>query len=289
MFQVYTVMAFVDNSLGGNAAGVCLLDTPISADKMQQIAQQVNYSETVFIQLLDNHIVSMRYFTPTEEVDLCGHATLAGFHWLSQRNLISIGTYTLATKNLNLTVTVDSDQIFMEQPPAVIHIIPENYKAIIYALSTGIDSSVALYSASTGIVDLMLPFIDGEALAAFKPDFKQLSEVCIKIGVQGVHAYAPYSVALGVAPVARTPMAETYWVRNFAPLLGIDEESATGTSNCALSGLLAQLGNPASEFCFYQGMWMNAPSIIRTRRQDDLIFVVGGQCRVADLPPLIFH
>lgn len=288
MLEVYTVMAFVDKGQGGNAAGVCLVDTPVPEDKMQEIAKQVNYSETVFIQILTDRTVSMRYFTPTEEVDLCGHATLAGFHWLQQRQLLTSGEYTLITKHQQLTVSVEAHQIFMEQPAAVIHKIPEDLEAIIYALSTGIDFQGALYSASTGIVDLMLPFMDGEALSAFNPDFKQLSEVCIKIGVQGVHAYAPYSHTSEVATVSRTPRAESYWVRNFAPLLGIDEESATGTSNCALSGLLAQLGNPASEFCFFQGMWMNAPSIIRTRRQKDAIFAVGGQCKITNLPPLRF-
>lgn len=289
MLEVYTVMAFVDGDHGGNAAGVCLVNTPLDAMKMLSIAEQVNFSETVFIELLDARTVAMRYFTPVEEVDLCGHATLAGFHWLVQRGILSLGSYELVTRSHRLEVSIDANSIFMEQPAAVLTEIPLAHWNCIYELCDNIDRSQPLYSASTGIVDLMLPFRDGEALASFAPDFGKLAEVCSAIGVQGMHAYTPYTGNMTNQMSACTPLANAYWVRNFAPLLGIDEESATGTSNCALSGLLAHLGNEATDFCFYQGMWMASPSIIQTRRLVGGAYSVGGRCKVLESAPKRFE
>ena len=266
MHKTDTIWSFCSGDTGGNAAGVHLLTEVISASTMQQIAQEVGYSETVFIQIMDSRHIKMRYFTPVEEVDLCGHATIAAFYWLLQNNHINVGEYVLVTDKARLMVWVDVDKIFMEQPPVQITRISKSNLNLLLDLSEAIDIETEIYAASTGITDLMLPFKTIAGLENFTPDFDFISQVCIKLGVQGIHAYSKSN-------------DKEYYVRNFAPLLGINEESATGTSNCALSGLLDLTQNGSHEFTFLQGMRMEEPSIIYTRRLAVGQYSVGGSCR----------
>lgn len=263
MLTVYTVMSFSSGLVGGNSAGICLTSEALSNEVMQGVATRVGYSETVFIKLLGEKDIQMRYFTPSEEVDLCGHATIAGFHWLLEHRHIEGSSFRLITGRHHLSIEVVNGIFFMEQPKVILErVMLEDYEHI-YELSQQICKDQQLYKASTGIVDLMLPFNDEQSLENYIPDFIHIARVCKTIGVQGIHAYA--KAGEGV-----------YSVRNFAPLLGIDEESATGTSNCALSGLLYHQGTTRDSFIFKQGMWMQQPSIILTKRMLENQFSVGG-------------
>ena len=83
--QYYIVDAFTDKPFGGNPAGVVLLDSDFPADSlMQQVAAELRYSETAFVQRNGANEFTVRYFTPRSEVDLCGHATIATFGLLWQ-------------------------------------------------------------------------------------------------------------------------------------------------------------------------------------------------------------
>src|SRR5487761_2487787 len=81
MMRIFTVDAFADAAFGGNPAGVCLLESARPDDWMQSVAVEMRHSETAFVLELDGRI-SLRWFTPSVEVDLCGHATLATAHVL---------------------------------------------------------------------------------------------------------------------------------------------------------------------------------------------------------------
>ncbi len=265
--KVETVWSFSTNNQGGNAAGICFTEQSLDNNQMQVIAKKVGYSETVFIKIIDSKQIGMRYFTPSEEVPLCGHATIAGFYWLLVNKVISEGEFTLIAGNQYLKVWVEGDCIFMEQPPA--HIVPVHSRnlEIVSNLSDQIDMRGQIYTASTGIVDLMLPFKTSDGLEHFIPNFDLISDVCIALGVQGIHAFSKVNES-------------HYVVRNFAPLLGINEESATGTSNCALACLLDMENNGVISYEFSQGMWMQQPSRILTRRLKNGHFSVGGSCRI---------
>lgn len=78
---VAVVDAFTSRAFRGNPAGVCLLAAPAEADWMQLVARELNHAETAFVWPLETGY-SLRWFTPTTEVDLCGHGTLAAAHWL---------------------------------------------------------------------------------------------------------------------------------------------------------------------------------------------------------------
>ncbi|MFE1172858.1 PhzF family phenazine biosynthesis protein [Streptomyces sp. NPDC058773] len=80
--RAFIVDAFTDRPFAGNPAGVCLLDAPADAAWMQRVAAELNLSETAFVHRTAENTYGLRWFTPTVEVDLCGHATLATAHVL---------------------------------------------------------------------------------------------------------------------------------------------------------------------------------------------------------------
>ena len=94
--KYYIVDAFSSHAFGGNTAGVVLLEKsqPFPADKlMQQVAAELRYSETAFVQKLGSKEFRVRYFTPCCEVDLCGHATIATFGLMYQLGLLAEGDH----------------------------------------------------------------------------------------------------------------------------------------------------------------------------------------------------
>ncbi len=87
---MYIVDAFTDRPFAGNPAAVCILDGAKEDAWMQRVAAEMNLSETAFLQPLDDGY-GLRWFTPTVEVDLCGHATLASAHILWETGRLQAG------------------------------------------------------------------------------------------------------------------------------------------------------------------------------------------------------
>ncbi|WP_456448036.1 PhzF family phenazine biosynthesis protein, partial [Thiolapillus sp.] len=87
---LFQVDAFTDRPFSGNPAAVCLLDRERDADWMQAVAAELNLSETAFLLQREDGF-GLRWFTPTTEVDLCGHATLAAAHVLWEQGLLAPG------------------------------------------------------------------------------------------------------------------------------------------------------------------------------------------------------
>src|SRR6478609_1090976 len=87
--EIIQVDAFTDTPFAGNPAAVCIMDAPADAEWMQHVAREMNLSETAFLWPVDAQTLSLRWFTPTVEVDLCGHATLAAAHVLWEMKRLS--------------------------------------------------------------------------------------------------------------------------------------------------------------------------------------------------------
>ena len=104
MVEVYVISAFSIDGMGGNKAGVVLDSRDLMPAKMMAIAKDLGYSETAFLMESNTADFKIRYFTPTEEVSLCGHATIATFSILNSLGRLSKDTYTIETKagSLNL-------------------------------------------------------------------------------------------------------------------------------------------------------------------------------------------
>ena len=270
MVEVYVISAFSKDSTGGNRAGVVLDSHDLIPAKMMAIAKDLGYSETAFLMESDVADFKVRYFTPTEEVPLCGHATIAAFSILNSLGKLGKDAYTIETKAGMLNVQIEKDgMIFMEQNHPTYF---ETLKPEIFAEcfeNRFIDTALPIQIVSTGLKDVMLPVISKDHLEKLNPQFINMANLCRKLDVVGIHAFA------------LTNNTDTTAIcRNFAPLYGIDEESATGTSNCALACYLFKHYKQQSQYIFEQGFNLGSTSrlIVNIAQHDSTVdtVYVGG-------------
>lgn len=272
--EVTLVSAFTANGTGGNPAGVVLnADRLCNAQKLK-IAQIVGCSETAFVTNNSNDAdYEVSFFTTTEEVDFCGHATLAAFSTMHEQGLLPAGKYTQQTKAGLLPITVESNKnIVMEQQ------LPKKFRSFTHqeiASLIGIESKVLestklpIEIVSTGLPDAIIPIPRGY-LDLIKPDEKRISDFCAQYNIVGFHAFE----------LCDSNSNFTASCRNFAPLFGISEESATGSSCGALACYLTEHLNIGNHYVFEQGRAMNCTSIITASVEMDKAAIskvkVGG-------------
>lgn len=254
--KVYTLNAFAKTDNGGNPAGVVLDADFLSVSDMQKIAAKVGFSETAFVKKSNKADFKVAFFTPNEEVDLCGHATIATFYLLANKGIIQVGEYTQETRAGILKVECRNDNvIYMNQRNPEFYEILDK-KEIANTLNINEDdimNELPIQIVSTGLRDILIPIKSLETLYKIKPDFDKISYVSKKQDVIGYHLFT-----------LETEYDSTAHCRNFAPLYGIPEEAATGTSNGALSCYLYKygfiLGKNAENLVFEQGYSMKKPS-----------------------------
>lgn len=274
--KFYIVDAFTSVPFGGNTAGVVLLedDKGFPSDTlMQKIAAQLRYSETAFIKQNGERDFTIRYFTPEGEVDLCGHATIASF-----KVLMECGKATEGDVCLNRTLAGDlnvyvGEQIMMDMAtPQVVG--KEIEMKELYRIMAGREmetvQELPVEIISTGLPDIILPLASVEELQSLKPDMQTLAKLSKELEVTGVHAFA----------IADDNY--TAHVRNFAPLYGIDEESATGTANGALTYYLFRhdIAKEGDMCTYLQGEAMGRASEITAKVMAGSKIKVGGNAAI---------
>ena len=243
MVDVYVAAAFSKDDKGGNKAGVVLGRSELTSVQKVAIAKEMGYSETVFVLDSDKADYKLQYFTPTEEVPLCGHATIAAFSTLKLLNMLDKTDCTIETETGILNIHIKDDGlILMEQNcPAYLEVLDSDI--FTGCIEKGfIDHRFPIQIVSTGLNDIMLPVASAEHLEQLSPDFEMIANMSKEKEVVGVHAF--------------TMMKEsdvTAICRNFAPLYGIDEESATGTASCALACYLFKYYKHQPQYIFEQG------------------------------------
>lgn len=243
MVDVYVAVAFSKDAKGGNKAGVVLGRSELTSVQKAAIAKEMGYSETAFVLDSDKADFKLQYFTPTEEVPLCGHATIAAFSTLKLLNMLDKPDCTIETEAGILNIHIKDDGlILMEQNrPAYLEVLDSD-------IFTGciernfIDHRFPIQIVSTGLNDVMLPINSVEHLEQLSPDFEMIANMSKEKEVVGVHAFTIIKES-----------DVTAICRNFAPLYGIDEESATGTANCALACYLFKYYKQQSQYVFEQG------------------------------------
>ena len=255
--KVHLIRAFSIAGQGGNLAGVVLGADALTDVQKQSIAKQVGVSETAFVSQSDKADYSLSFFTPTIEVDFCGHATLSAFWLLRHLQHISAGRYQQETKAgvLAVEVALNGDVLMSQSLP----IWSAEFSAEAIAPMLGIQpqhiiqSTLPIQAVSTGLVDVMIPVPYG-VLDCLDIDSDAIARFCQQHHCVGFHVFemnpltAPYTASC----------------RNFAPAVGIPEESATGSSSGALACYLNRhIGRLSS--VFEQGRAMQMSSRIVTQ------------------------
>lgn len=264
--ELYVADAFTTVRFSGNQAGVALLGAgEFPAESlMRALAGELKHSETAFVKQTGPKAFHIRYFTPAEEVDLCGHATIAAFTVLRDTGAIAPGDYALHTRSGNLEIGVGADAVWMDMAaPQDGRSFSEAEQEELYAAYglTLADRPEGLepQAVSTGLMDILLPVKDLETLERAEQNEAQVTRLSERYNVVGVHMFCPH-----------TPDAAAH-CRNFAPLYAIPEEAATGTSNGALTWYLYRRGliQAGADNRFVQGEKMGKPSEILSRITED--------------------
>ena len=263
MMKLYVVDAFTTVRFSGNQAGVVLLGGgPFPEDSfMLALAGELKHSETAFVRQTGERAFHIRYFTPSAEVDLCGHATIAAFTALRETGAVRPGQFALHTRSGDLEAEADGESVWMDMaPPADGRGFSSAEQTALYAafgLSV-LDRPAGLepQMVSTGLADILLPVRDRFTLERAAQDEGEVTRLSKRYNAVGVHMFCPDPDGYVTARC-----------RNFAPLYAIPEEAATGTANGALTYYLYRRGlvSPGTENRFLQGEAMGKPSEILSR------------------------
>lgn len=258
------VDAFTDTPGAGNRAGVVLEADDLEPAEMQQAAALLGATETVFVTKRDDSDFWVRYYTPTQEIEFCGHATVALGQALASRAVISRQRAFLKTMVGSVPIEVEFEggevlRVWMRQPPPSYRALPPEARAAL-AEALGIDPRLVhrglpLAAASTGLWTAFVPLVDAMILAAIEPDLDAIEAISRAWNVSDVQPYA-----------ATSPTS--FAARNFAPAVGIPEDPVTGSAGGALAALLARDGllprrGDESEILLTQGHAMGLPGEMR--------------------------
>ncbi|MDA2287541.1 PhzF family phenazine biosynthesis protein [Bacillus cereus group sp. Bc191] len=248
--SVCVASAFSKDHKGGNKAGVVFTENnTLTTTQKMAIAKQLGYAETAFISESEIADYKFEYFTPKEEVDLCGHATIGSFVILMHLNKLCQNRYTIETNSGVLTITIKDDIIFMEQNKPIFYDVVSPNEFIDCFDMKAIDDKYPIQIVSTGLKDILIPIKSETRLHTLQPNFEKIKEISKYYNVVGMHLY--------------TCNDNRIICRNFAPLYDINEEAATGTSNGALACYLYEQHNLQKEvYVFEQGYSLHSPSEI---------------------------
>jgi PhzF family phenazine biosynthesis protein len=258
MLTLWIVDAFTDRPFAGNPAGVCLLEGPVPDAWMQSVAMEMNQAETAFL-LPNGDSYRLRWFTPTLEVDLCGHATLGSAHFLWSSGQLPADRAArfdtrsgrLEAKQTATGITLD----FPATPPVPIAPPPALLPALGIARADVLVNQVAQ-------PDYLVVLEDPAALRGLEPRFSELEG----LAARGVIVTAP-----GDRP------GIDYISRFFAPAAGINEDPVTGSAHCTLAPYWStRLGRPA-----LQGFQASPRGgLVATRHEGNRVILSGQACTV---------
>ncbi|MGZ8367031.1 MAG: PhzF family phenazine biosynthesis protein, partial [Nitrospira sp.] len=285
---------FTSQPFGGNPVAVFPDADGLTDDELQQIAREMNLSETVFVFPPTDPaaVARLRIFTPTQEIPFAGHPVLGTFYVLAQIGRISTQepvTPVVQECNIGLfPVELHAEQsrvvrVVMSQPK------PEFLDPIdaiddVYLIGGALnlpkhviaDTKWPLQVVSTGLPVLIVPVRTLTAVRSINPDASAIINVCERFGANGIMVFTTVTVESFASVHARM----------FAPKIGILEDPATGSAGGALGAYLVQNGvvevGPTTDILIEQGYEIDRPSriLVQVESDDDVIqgVKVGGHC-----------
>ena len=253
--KIYQVDAFTDKPFSGNPAGVCILDSKPTDEWMQDIASEMNLAETAFL-LKEGDGYSLRWFTPTFEIDLCGHATLASAHILMEKGYIIEGQeVNFYTKSGLLTAVLQDGWIRLNFPAT-----PEKEEKAPVELIEALNID-PIY-VGKNIFDYIVEVENEEIVRNLEPDFTKLLKVDMR----------------GVIVTSRSKDYD-FVSRFFAPEIGVFEDPVTGSAHCCLGPYWkSKLGK--DELIAYQAS--SRGGVLRVQVVDDRVLILGKAVTVLE-------
>lgn len=232
--SIYTVDAFANQPFSGNPAAVCLCSGPTPDHWMQALAAEMNLSETAFL-WPEADAWRLRWFTPTVEVDLCGHATLASAHVLLETGAVDQAAKILfRTLGGELTARQTRSGIEMDFPAERATELP--WEDVPEGLVDALRLSDPPSAIGKSRRDILVELTDEAAVRALTPDFLAMA----RLDLRGVIVTSRASSA-----TAET-LAVDFVSRFFAPAVGVAEDPVTGSAHCTLGPWWAErLGRTA--------------------------------------------
>jgi PhzF family phenazine biosynthesis protein len=247
---IYQVDAFTDKPFAGNPAAVCILSEPRTESWMQNVAQEMNLSETAFLREQADGF-GLRWFTPAVEVDLCGHATLASAHVLWETGMLSAQEQArFHTRSGLLTAERKGEEIELNFPAT-----PEEPTEAPPGLGEALGVTFRYIGRSK--FDYLVEVDSEQVVRSLAPDFALLRRLSIR--------------GIMVTSVA-TSSGYDFVSRFFAPGAGIDEDPVTGSAHCCLGPYWrARLGK--EELVAYQAS--ERGGVLRVRVAADRVYLGG--------------
>lgn len=291
--KFYKADVFTDQPFGGNPVAVFPDCEDLTNREFQQIAREMNLSETVFVlpPADDVACAKLRIFTPTKEIPFAGHPVIGTFHILATLKRFPVAEPLTRVKfesnigifGVDLYVLAGQiDRIVMSQPApqflGAVEGMKELYdvcKSLGVAKTDITATQLPIELVSTGLPVMIVPLRSLTAVKSINLDLTALNEVCARWGVNGIMAFSMMTV---------DDSAHVH-TRMFAGPIGIVEDPATGSASGALGGYLVHNGvvdvRPISEIIAEQGYEIDRPSriVIQVVSDDDMIreVKVGGR------------
>ncbi|WP_232687428.1 PhzF family phenazine biosynthesis protein [Halobacterium zhouii] len=278
------VDAFTEESCAGNAAGVVPDAEDLTDDQMQAIAAELGASETAFLRESGDADRRVRYFTPTTEVDLCGHATIASHAHLFADGALDAGEHTLETNVGVLDIEVESDgTVWMTQNEPEVRKVDARedgvgYEDVSDAVGVGVPAlrgasdDLPLAVADTGLPFLVVPLTYLSDLGDASPDFDAVEALADEVGAAGVYAFSFDAL----------DRESTLHGRAWVPGAGVDEDPVTGTASGAVGAYLDHFdafgaGETPAEMVFEQGHFVDRPGRVSVQASEGGAPRVGGR------------
>ncbi|MDH5434368.1 MAG: PhzF family phenazine biosynthesis protein [Gammaproteobacteria bacterium] len=254
--QIYKVAAFSNNEIGGNPAGVTLVEHMPADQEMLKIASDIGFSETAFLKQQDDGW-RIRYFAPEMEVPFCGHATIASGAVLGK--CFGSGKYQLFTNDAVVPIIVedsgDNFSVTLHSPPTYSEAVDEETSNLLLNLfnlnETDLNSKFSIQLAHAGANHIILPLNKRQALSDMSYDFETLKKFML-------------SKDLTTIDLVWIESDEIIHCRNPFPVGGIYEDPATGAAAAALAGYLRDNHwQGSNNLIVFQGEDMGSPSKLR--------------------------
>lgn len=248
--RISIVDAFTGEAFAGNPAAVCVLSEPVADAWMQDLAAEMNLSETCYL-LREGGAFSLRWFTPAMEVNLCGHGTLAAAHALWEQALIPASSPALFNTRSGRLVAERRDELIELDFPAKISSAVDSPSG----LSEGL--GVEAIHTERNDRDLLVEVADEGAVRELKPNLAWVSSL----------------PSLGMIVTGRSKSEEYDFVsRYFAPRAGIDEDPVCGSAHCCLGPYWSKrLGK--SELTGFQASQRGG--VVRVRVDEERVKLAG--------------